>query len=61
MFDGDILQFKAFLDQFNAIVHRREDFEDVTKFVHLRSCLAGAALNAINGVETAAENYLAVV
>ncbi|KRZ96469.1 hypothetical protein T08_15187 [Trichinella sp. T8] len=60
-FDGDILQFKAFWDQFNAIVHRREDFEDVTKFVHLRSCLAGAALNAINGVETAAENYLAVV
>ncbi|KRX46033.1 hypothetical protein T05_802 [Trichinella murrelli] len=60
-FDGDILQFKAFWDQFNAIVHRREDFEDVTKFVHLRSCLSGAALNAINGVETAAENYLAVV
>ncbi|KRY52388.1 hypothetical protein T03_6062 [Trichinella britovi] len=61
MFDGDILQFKAFWDQFNAIVHRREDLEDVTKFVHFRSCLAGAALNAINGVETAAENYLAVV
>ncbi|KRZ53703.1 hypothetical protein T02_8589 [Trichinella nativa] len=60
-FDGDILQFKAFWDQFNAIVHRREDLEDVTKFVHLRSNLAGAALNAINGVATAAENYLAVV
>ncbi|KRX61091.1 hypothetical protein T09_4910 [Trichinella sp. T9] len=59
-FGGDILQFRAFWDQFNAIVHRREDFENVTKFVHLRSCLAGAALNAINGVETAAENYLAI-
>ncbi|XP_003368895.1 conserved hypothetical protein, partial [Trichinella spiralis] len=56
-FDGDILQFKAFWDQFNAAVHRREDLEDVTKFVHLRSCLAGAALHAISGVTTAAENY----
>ncbi|KRZ05475.1 hypothetical protein T11_9460 [Trichinella zimbabwensis] len=60
-FDGDILQFKAFWDQFNAAVHRREDLEDVTKFVHLRSCLAGAALHAISGVTTAAENYPAVV
>ncbi|XP_003366689.1 conserved hypothetical protein, partial [Trichinella spiralis] len=56
-FDGDILQFKAFWDQFNAAVHRREDLEDVTKFVHLRSCLTGAALHAISGVTTAAENY----
>ncbi|KRZ05474.1 hypothetical protein T11_9460 [Trichinella zimbabwensis] len=60
-FNGDILQFKAFWDQFNAAVHRREDLEDVTKFVHLRSCLAGAALHAISGVTTAAENYPAVV
>ncbi|KRY85398.1 hypothetical protein T4B_1638 [Trichinella pseudospiralis] len=60
-FDGDILQFKAFWDQFNAAVHRREDLEHVTKFVHLRSCLAGAALHAIGGVTTAAENYPAVV
>ncbi|KRY47867.1 hypothetical protein T03_13929 [Trichinella britovi] len=60
-FDGDILQFKAFWDQFSAAVHRREDLEDVTKFVHLRSCLAGAALHAISGVTTAAENYPAVV
>ncbi|KRZ58658.1 hypothetical protein T02_1348 [Trichinella nativa] len=60
-FDGDILQFKAFWDQFNAAVHRRDDLEDVTKFVHLRSCLAGPALHAISDVTTAAENYPAVV
>ncbi|KRX13086.1 Pol polyprotein, partial [Trichinella nelsoni] len=60
-FDGDILQFKAFWDQFNAAVHRGDDLEDVTKFVHLRSCLAGAALHAISGVTTAVENSPAVV
>ncbi|KRZ50239.1 hypothetical protein T02_7055 [Trichinella nativa] len=42
-------------------VHRREDLEDITKFVHLRSCLAGAALHAICGMTTAAESYPAVV
>ncbi|KRY45624.1 hypothetical protein T03_3781 [Trichinella britovi] len=60
-FDGDILQFKAFWDQFSAAVHQRGDLEDVTKFVHLRSCLDGAALPAISGVTTAPENYPAVV
>ncbi|KRZ75402.1 hypothetical protein T10_6148 [Trichinella papuae] len=60
-FDGDILQFKAFWDQFNTAVQRREDLEDVTKFVHLRSCLAGPALHAISVVTTAAENYPAMV
>ncbi|KRZ14060.1 Protein ZBED8 [Trichinella zimbabwensis] len=60
-FDGDILQFKAFWDQFNAAVHQREDLKDVTKFMHLRSCLAGPALHAITGVTTAAKNYPAVV
>ncbi|KRY10067.1 hypothetical protein T12_5752 [Trichinella patagoniensis] len=39
----------------------KEDLEDVTKFVHLRTCLTGSALHAINGVTTAAENFPAVV
>ncbi|KRZ98067.1 hypothetical protein T08_597 [Trichinella sp. T8] len=38
-----------------------ETSSNITKFVHLRSCLAGAALHAISGVTTAAENYPAVV
>ncbi|KRX68924.1 hypothetical protein T09_12975 [Trichinella sp. T9] len=38
-----------------------ETSSNITKFMHLRSCLAGAALHAICGVTTAAENYPAVV
>ncbi|KRY14835.1 hypothetical protein T12_909 [Trichinella patagoniensis] len=60
-YDGDVLQFKGFWDQFEAAVHLREDLQDVTKLVHLRSCLTGAAREAIDGVTTSAENYQAVV
>ncbi|XP_003376605.1 hypothetical protein Tsp_00829 [Trichinella spiralis] len=60
-YDGDVLQFKGFWDQFEAAVHRREDLQDFTKLVHLRSCLTGAAREAIDGVTTSSENYQAVV
>ncbi|KRY80860.1 hypothetical protein T4D_10772, partial [Trichinella pseudospiralis] len=60
-FDGDILQFKSFWDQFEASVDRREDLGAITKLLHLRSCLSGAALKAIEGITVCAENYPEVV
>ncbi|KRX42397.1 hypothetical protein T05_9324 [Trichinella murrelli] len=42
------------------VLQVQEDLEDVTKFVHLRTCLTGSALHAINGVTTATENFPAV-
>ncbi|KRX25617.1 hypothetical protein T07_6903 [Trichinella nelsoni] len=41
-FDGDILQFKLFWDQFELSVDRREDLVAITKLLHLWSCLSGA-------------------
>ncbi|KRZ40478.1 hypothetical protein T4C_6652 [Trichinella pseudospiralis] len=55
-FDGDILEFKSFWDQFEA-----SDLGDITKFLHLRSCLSGAALKAIERITVCAENYSEVV
>ncbi|KRY27666.1 hypothetical protein T01_4414 [Trichinella spiralis] len=56
-YSGDILEFKAFWDQFDGAVHRRKDFDNVTKFVHLKSCLSGEALQLANGLTVTAENY----
>ncbi|KRY99072.1 hypothetical protein T4B_144, partial [Trichinella pseudospiralis] len=60
-FDGDILQFKAFWDHFEVSVDRREDLGAITKLHHLRSCLTGAALKAVEGITVCAENYPEVV
>ncbi|KRY44519.1 hypothetical protein T03_9036, partial [Trichinella britovi] len=49
-FDGDILQFKSFWGQFERNIHQREGLSDITKFLHLRSCLSGSALKAIEDV-----------
>ncbi|KRX29397.1 hypothetical protein T05_7852, partial [Trichinella murrelli] len=56
-YSGDILEFKAFWGQFDGAVHRRRDFDNVTKFVHLKSCLSGEALQLANGLTVTAENY----
>ncbi|XP_003369350.1 conserved hypothetical protein [Trichinella spiralis] len=60
-FDGDILQFKLFWDQFEVSVDRQEDLVAITKILHLWSCLSGAVLKAIEGITVCAENYPEVV
>ncbi|KRZ08573.1 hypothetical protein T4B_14298 [Trichinella pseudospiralis] len=56
-FDGDIMQFGAFWDQFQASVHSRTDLNDIEKFICLRSNLKGPALDVISGFSITATNY----
>ncbi|KRY27172.1 Retrovirus-related Pol polyprotein from type-1 retrotransposable element [Trichinella spiralis] len=56
-YNGNILEFNAFWGQFDGAVHHRKDFDNVTKFVHLKSCLSGEALQLANGLTVMAENY----
>ncbi|KRX25503.1 hypothetical protein T07_7550 [Trichinella nelsoni] len=61
IYDGDVLQFKGFWDQFEATVHRRENLQNNTKLMYLQSCLSGAARQAIDGIITSAKNHPEVV
>ncbi|KRX47349.1 hypothetical protein T05_80 [Trichinella murrelli] len=60
-FDGDVLQFDTFWEQFEDQIHRQPEFRDTTKFTYLRSCLTGNALNAIDGLTVTAANYSAAI
>lgn len=56
-FNGDVLKFQNFWDQFEAAVHNNDDLPKVQKFTYLRSVLTGNALQTIEGFEVTGANY----
>ena len=57
IFEGEVVQWPAFWDQFEAMVDNSE-LPDVSKFVYLRSLLKGEALSAINGLTLSSQHYI---
>ena len=55
-FDGDILNWTPFWEQFEAVVDNG-DLPEITKFLYLRSLLEGEAKAPIQGLSLKAENY----
>ena len=56
-FNGEVLKFQNFWDQFEAAVHTNDDLPNVQKFTYLRSVLTGNALQTIEGFEVTGANY----
>ena len=56
-FDGDILAFRGFWDQFAAAIHSRADLESIEKFSYLKSLLCGSAANLVSGITLSDTNY----
>lgn len=56
-FSGKYADWLPFKDQFDAIVHKRDDVPLIRKFQYLRSCLTGEALAVIQSYSLTAENY----
>jgi len=56
-FDGDILEWQAFWDDFTQSVDEREDIPTVTKFKLLRKCLTGSAAATCKHYKLTIENY----
>ena len=61
VFSGDVLKWSEFWELFLISVHRNPGFEDVQKFVVLKSHLAGAALQAIQGIPVSGSGYAEAV
>ncbi|XP_049865957.1 uncharacterized protein LOC126378529 [Pectinophora gossypiella] len=55
-FDGNILNWHQFWDQFNSNIHSR-NLSDVDKLLYLKASLNGEAQKALDGLETTNKNY----
>ena len=61
-FDGNILHWKQFWEQFCVSVHNRNTLTDAEKLVYLQHALkAGSAKSTIEGLSRSGEHYVEVV
>ena len=57
-FDGDILNWRSFWEQFAISVHDRTDLADAEKLVYLQQAIKdGSAKQAIEGLSHSGEHY----
>ena len=56
-FNGDVMKFTSFWQQFEVCVDQQEDLPAVTKFNYLVGLLKGDAKNVIEGLPITQENY----
>jgi hypothetical protein len=57
-FDGNVIHWKQFWDQFSVSVHDRTNLSNAEKIVYLQHALKdGSAKNAIEGLSHSGENY----
>ena len=58
MFDGDILHWQTFWEQFSVAIHDRTNISDTEKLVYLRHSLKdGSAKSIIEGLSRSGEQY----
>lgn len=56
-FDGEILQWKIFLDMFNASIHNNQNLSKIQKFTYLKAALSGEAEASIADLTLSDANY----
>ncbi|ELU00069.1 hypothetical protein CAPTEDRAFT_41371, partial [Capitella teleta] len=60
-FDGKVLEWTSWWEQFNADIHLNEELQDISKISYLHSLVGGEAVQAIAGLALTSENYLHAV
>ena len=56
-FDGDIINWRGFWDQFQVAIHENETIAETDKFTYLKSFLSNSAFSAISGLSLNSANY----
>ena len=60
-FDGDIIHFRRFSDQFNSAMHSNDSINDIDKFCYLNSFLCDSAKSCIQGLSLSSANYFETI
>ena len=56
-FDGKIINWQTFWDQFESSIDSQENITDIDKFGYLRNLLCDSARETISGLTLTSENY----
>ena len=56
-FDGKIINWQTFWDQFESCIDSQENITDIDKFRYLRNLLCGSARETISALTLTSENY----
>ena len=60
-FDGDIINFRRFWDQFSLAIHLNDSINDTDKFCYLKSFLCDSAKSCIFGLSHSSANYFEAI
>lgn len=57
IFNGDLIEWVSFRDQFRDLAHENPNLSSIVKFHQLRSHLKDPALETVNGYKLTSTNY----
>ena len=60
-FDGNVLNWQTFWDQFESTIHSKINISNIDKFSYLKSFLCPSAYENISGLALINQNYLEAV
>ena len=60
-FNGNVLNWKTFWDQFESTIHSKTNISSIDKFIYLTSFLCKSAYDTIYGLALTSQNYLEAV
>ena len=56
-FDGDVINWSSFWDQFSSAIHENDSLSEIKKFTYLKSFLCDSVKLTISGLSLSSENY----
>ena len=56
-FDGDVINWSSFWDQFSSAIHENDSLNEINKFTYLKSFLCDSGKLTISGLSLSSENY----